>query len=55
MSSAHDREAPGEAKDAARMAVLLACAVLGVFVNAALIVAAAGTVGLLLTQEEARA
>ena len=49
------RLAQSEAKDKARMAVLLACAVLGFFVNAALVVAAAGTVGALMAKEEARA
>jgi chromate transporter len=43
-----------EAKDRARLAVLLVCTVLGFFVNAVLVVALAGTVGLLLTKEEKR-
>jgi chromate transporter len=49
------RLARSEAKDTARLAVLLACAVLGFFVNAALVIAAAGLVGVLATKEEARA
>jgi chromate transporter len=44
-----------EAKDKARLAVLLLCAVLGFFVNAVLVIAFAGTVGLLMMKEEARA
>jgi chromate transporter len=44
-----------EAKDGARVTVLLVCAVLGFFVNAALVIAAAGAVGALAAREEARA
>jgi chromate transporter len=44
-----------EANDKPRMAVLLACAVLGFFVNAVLVIALAGAVGALVTQEKARA
>jgi chromate transporter len=46
------RLARSEAKDTARLAVLLVCTVLGFFVNAVLVIALAGTVGLLLTKEE---
>jgi chromate transporter len=49
------RLARSEAKDKARVAVLLACAILGFFVNAALVIAAAGLVGVLATKERARA
>lgn len=48
------RLARSEAKDTARMAVLLACAVCGFFVNAALVIAAAGAVGVLATKDQAR-
>jgi chromate transporter len=48
------RLARSEAKDIARMAVLLVCTVLGFFVNAALVIAAAGIVGVLATKEQAR-
>ena len=41
-----------EAKDRARLAVLLACTMLGFFVNAVLVVALAGSVGLLLAKED---
>jgi hypothetical protein len=44
-----------ETKDKARLAVLLLCTVLGFFVNAVLVIAFAGTVGLLVMKEEARA
>ena len=47
--------ARSEAKDTARMAVLLVCTVLGFFVNAVLIIAAAGMVGALTAKREARA
>ena len=49
------RFARGEAKDGRRMAVLLACTVLGFFINAAIVVAAAGTIGVLATKEDGRA
>ena len=49
------RLASSEAKDKTRLAVLLACTVLGFFVNAVLIIALAGTVGLLVRKEESRA
>ena len=49
------RLAQSEAKDKVRIAVLLACAVLGFFVNAAVVVAAAGTIGALMAKGEARA
>lgn len=49
------RLARGEAKDRKRMVVLLVCAVLGFFINAAIVVAAAGVIGILATKEEARA
>jgi chromate transporter len=46
------RLARGEAKDKSRLAVLLVCTVLGFFVNALLVVALAGAVGILVTREE---
>ena len=46
------RLAQSEAKDKARIAVLLASAVLGFFVNAALVIALAGSVGALSMKEE---
>jgi chromate transporter len=46
------RLARSEAKDNARLAVLLVCTVLGFFVNAVLVIALAGTVGLLATKEK---
>jgi chromate transporter len=49
------RLARSEAKDTARLVVLLACAFLGFFVNAVLVIALAGSVGILLTQEEKHA
>ena len=49
------RLARSEAKETARLAVLLMCAVLGFFVNAVLVIALAGAVGVLMTKEEARA
>jgi chromate transporter len=49
------RLARSEAKGGARVTVLLVCAVLGFFVNAALVIAAAGAVGALATREQARA
>ena len=49
------RLARSEAKGRLRMAVLLACCVLGFFVNAVVIIAAAGLVGVLVTKEEPRA
>jgi chromate transporter len=49
------RLARSEAKDGARMTVLLACAVLGFFVNAVVVIALAGAVGVLATREEALA
>jgi chromate transport protein ChrA len=49
------RLASGEARDRARLGVLLVCTVLGFFVNAVLVVALAGTVGLVATKEEKRA
>lgn len=49
------RLARSEAKGKARMAVLLACAVLGFFVNAALVVVAAGTVGAFAPKEKEQA
>ena len=49
------RLAQSEAKDKARMAVLVVCAVLGFFVNAALVVAAAGAVGAFAAKGEVRA
>jgi chromate transporter len=49
------RLARSEAKDKARVAVLLACAILGFFVNAALVIAAAGLVGVLATKARAHA
>lgn len=47
--------ARSEAKDAARMAVLLVCAVLGFFVNAVIVIAAAGMVGALAAKADTRA
>jgi chromate transporter len=49
------RLARSEAKDTARLSVLLVCTVLGFFVNALLVIALAGSVGVLATREEKRA
>jgi chromate transporter len=49
------RLAQSEAKDKARMAVLAMGAVLGFFVNAVLVIALAGAVGVLLTKQDKRA
>jgi chromate transporter len=49
------RLAQNEAKDKARMAVLAVCTILGFFVNAALVIALAGAVGVFATKEEKRA
>jgi chromate transporter len=49
------RLARAEAKDKLRVAVLLACVVLGFFVNAVLVIALAGTFGVLATKEGRRA
>lgn len=49
------RLARSEAKERSRIAVLLVCAVLGFFVNAVLVIALAGAVGVLSAKEEARA
>jgi chromate transporter len=49
------RLARSEVKDRARLAVVLVCAVLGFFINAALIIAAAGAVGALVAKESERA
>ena len=49
------RLARSEAKDTQRLLVLLACAVLGFFINAALVVVAAGAVGVLMARESDRA
>ena len=49
------RLARSEAKDTARMAVLLLCVILGFFVNAVLVIALAGMVGVLATPWERRA
>jgi chromate transporter len=49
------RLARSEANDNGRLAVLLACTFLGFFVNAALVIAAAGLVGVLATKGEGRA
>jgi hypothetical protein len=49
------RQARSEARDKARLAMLLVCTVLGFFVNAVLVIALAGTIGLLATKGEARA
>ena len=46
------RLARSEAKDTGRLVVLLLCTVLGFFINAVLVVALAGTVGVLLAKEE---
>ena len=46
------RLARSEAKDMVRLIVLLTCTVLGFFVNAALVIAAAGLVGVLATSEK---
>lgn len=46
------RLASGEAKDKARLTVLLLCTALGFFVNAVLVIALAGSVGVLATREE---
>lgn len=48
------RLAHSEAKDKSRMAVLLVCAVLGFFVNAVVVIAVAGTVGVFASREEKR-
>jgi len=49
------RLARSEAKDGARLSVLLVCTVLGFFVNALLVIALAGLVGVLASREEKRA
>jgi chromate transporter len=49
------RLARSEAKDNARLAVLLVCTVLGFFVNAVLVIALAGSVGVFATRGEKRA
>jgi chromate transporter len=49
------RLARSEAKDGARLAVLLACTVLGFFINAVMVIAAAGLVGVLVTKEQGHA
>lgn len=49
------RLARSEAKGRLPMAVLLVCCVLGFFVNAVAVIAAAGLVGMLVTKEESRA
>jgi chromate transport protein ChrA len=49
------RLARSEAKDTARLMILVACAVLGFFFNAALVIAAAGLVGMLMSKESSRA
>jgi chromate transporter len=46
------RLARSEAKERLRIAVLLACAVLGFFVNAVLVIALAGAIGVLATTEK---
>jgi len=46
------RLARSEAKDTPRLVVLLVCTVLGFFVNAVLVIALAGAIGILLTKEE---
>jgi chromate transporter len=49
------RLARSEAKEMARIAVLLACAVLGFFVNAVVVIALAGAIGVVVTKEQAHA
>jgi chromate transporter len=49
------RLARSEAKERLRIALLLVCAVLGFFVNAVLVIALAGAVGVLATTEKNRA
>lgn len=49
------RLARSEAKGAARTAILLVSCILGFFVNAALVIAAAGLVGVLATREQSNA
>jgi chromate transporter len=55
LAASMSRLARSEAKDTAQLAVLVVCAVLGFFVNAALVIAAAGLVGLLAAKGPAHA
>ena len=55
LAAAMWRLAQTEAKDRARMSVLLGCAVLGFFVNAVIVIALAGAVGALSTRPAPRA
>jgi chromate transport protein ChrA len=52
LSASMWRLARSEAKGRLRVAVVLVCAVLGFFVNAVLIIALAGAVGVLTTREK---